>query len=225
MGTVPGFPGSLNEREPLGNGSWGRSRRFRAEPKLSRTRILQRDAETYRSAARYPSFRGTSGRSDTGWVSSPSKPGSETLGNGTHATAGRGGRLRHARGYAPPRIHRRGWLARHASRFSGVGARPRTPDPERGRWTTTRVQPGATTRPRRRSLRSRPRGCRRPRALRWQPSARVQGLEPRGANGARRESAVPEPCLRRRRAVVAARAIHRPVRRGAGWTRCRTAAP
>ena len=30
---------------------------------------------------------------DTGWVSSPSKPGSETLGNGTYATAGRGGRL------------------------------------------------------------------------------------------------------------------------------------
>ena len=56
-----------------------------------------------------PSSRGTSGRSDTGWVSSPSKPGSETLGNGTYATAGRGGRLRHARGYAPPRIHRRGW--------------------------------------------------------------------------------------------------------------------
>ncbi len=45
--------------------------------------------------------------------------------------------------------------------------------PQRGRRTTTRVQPGATTRPRRRSLRSRPRGCRRPRALRWQPSARV----------------------------------------------------
>jgi SRSO17 transposase len=86
-------------------------------------------------------------------------------------TAARG--LRHTRGYAPPRIHRRGWLARHASRFSGVGARPRTPVPERGRRTTTRVQPGATTRPRRRSLRSRPRGCRRPRALRWQPSARV----------------------------------------------------
>jgi hypothetical protein len=51
--------------------------------------------------------------------------------------------------------------------------------PERGCRTTTRVHPGATTRPRRRSLRSRPRGCRRPRALRWQPSARVQGLEPR----------------------------------------------
>ena len=83
-----------------------------------------------RGAARpEPSFRGTSGRSDTGWVSSPSKPGSETLGNGTSATAGRGGRLRHARGYAPPRIHRRGWLARHASRFSGGGARPRTPVP------------------------------------------------------------------------------------------------
>jgi hypothetical protein len=29
-----------------------------------------------------PSFRGTSGRSDTGWSSSPSEPGSETLGNG-----------------------------------------------------------------------------------------------------------------------------------------------
>src|SRR5437879_1131416 len=43
----------------------------------------------------------------------------------TYATAGRGGRLRHARGYAPPRIHRRGWLARHASPVSGVGARPR----------------------------------------------------------------------------------------------------
>ena len=98
-------------------------------------------------------------------------------------------------------------------------------DSERGRRTTTRAQPGATTRPRRRSLRSRPRGCRRPRALRWQPSARVQGLEPRGANGARRESAVPEPCLRRRRAVVAARAVLRPGRRGAGWPRCRTAAP
>src|SRR5215204_7582236 len=67
--------------------------------------------------------------------------GSETLGNGTYATAGRGGRLRHARGYAPPRIHRRGWLARDASRFSGVGARPRTPVPERARRTTTRVQP------------------------------------------------------------------------------------
>ena len=49
------------------------------------------------------------------------------------------------------------------------------------------VQPGAPTRPRRRSLRSRPRGCRRPRALRWQPSAGVQGLEPRGAIGTRRE--------------------------------------
>ena len=44
-------------------------------------------------------------------------------------------------------------------------------------------------------------------SLRWQPSAGVQGLEPRGANGARRESAVPELCFRRRRAVVAARAI------------------
>jgi hypothetical protein len=75
--------------------------------------------------------------------------------------------------------------------------------------TTTRVQPGATTSPRRRPLRSRPRGCRRPRALRWQPSARVQGPEPRGANGTRRESAVPEPCFRRRRSVVAARAIRR----------------
>ena len=42
---------------------------------------------------------------------------------------------------------------------------------------------------------------------------------PRGANGARRKSAVPEPCLHRRRAVVAARAIRRPVRRGAGWPR------
>ena len=41
------------------------------------------------------------------------------------------------------------------------------------RRTTTRVQPGATTRPRPRSLRSRPRECRRPRALRWQPSATV----------------------------------------------------
>jgi hypothetical protein len=100
-------------------------------------------------------------------------PGPKRSENGTYATVGRVGRLRHARGYAPPRIHRRGWLARHASRFSGVGARPRTPVPERGRRTTTRVQPGATTRPRRRSLRSRPRGCRRPRALRWQPSARV----------------------------------------------------
>jgi len=94
--------------------------------------------------------------------------------------------------------------------------------PWRGRRTTTRVQLGATTRPRRRSLRSRPRGFRRPRALRWQPSARVQGLEPRGANGARRESAVPEPCFRRRRAVVAARAICRSVRHGAGWPRCRS---
>ena len=116
-------------------------------------------------------------------------------------------------------------IARHASRFSGVRARPRTPVPERGRRTTTRVQSDATTRPRRRSLRSRPRGCRRPRALRWQPSARAQGLEPRGANGARRESAVPERCLRRRRPVVAARAIRLPVSRGAGWPRRRTAAP
>ena len=46
---------------------------------------------------------------------------------------------------------------------------------------------------------------------------------PRGANGARRESAVPEPGPRRRRAVVAARAIRRPVRRGSGWPRCHTA--
>ncbi len=79
---------------------------------------------------------------------------------------------------------------------------------ERGsRRTTTTVQPGATTRPRRRSLRSRPGGCRRRPVPRWQPSAGVQGPAPRGAIGARRESAVPEPCVRRRRAVVAARAI------------------
>jgi signal transduction histidine kinase len=101
------------------------------------------------------------------------------------------------------------------------------------RRTTARVQPGATTRPRRWSLRSRPRGCRRPRALRWQPSAGVQRLELRGAIGARRESAVPEPCFHRRRAVVAARAIQsagprhrgRFVRRGSGCPRCRTSAP
>ena len=54
------------------------------------------------------------------------------------------------------------------SRSSAESSSPRA-----GRRTTTIVQPGATTRPRRRSLRSRPRGCRRPRALRWQPSAGV----------------------------------------------------
>ena len=43
----------------------------------------------------------------------------------------------------------------------------------RSRRTTTTVQRGATTRPRRQSLHSRPRGFRCPRALRWQPSARV----------------------------------------------------
>ena len=42
-----------------------------------------------------------------------------------------------------------------------------------GRRTTTRVHPGATTRTRRRSLRSGPRGRRRQRALRWRPSAGV----------------------------------------------------
>ena len=47
----------------------------------------------------------------------------------------------------------------------------------------------------------------------------------RGAIGTRRESTVPEPCFRRRRAVVAARAIRRSVRPGAGCPRCRTAAP
>ena len=47
------------------------------------------------------------------------------------------------------------------------------PVPERGRRTTTTVQLGAATRPRRRSLRSRPRGSSRPRVLRCQPSARV----------------------------------------------------
>jgi len=59
-------------------------------------------------------------------------PGPETSQNGTDAAAGRGGRLWHARGYAPPRIRRRGWLARRASRFGGVGARPGTPGPRAG---------------------------------------------------------------------------------------------
>src|SRR5215470_503450 len=45
---------------------------------------------------------------------------------------------------------------------------------ERGsRWITKTVQPGATTRPRPRSLRSRPGGCRRRSVPRWQPSAGV----------------------------------------------------
>jgi len=54
-----------------------------------------------------PSFRGTSGRSDTGWVSSPPKPGSETSETVLmRLPAGVGG---YARRCAPPRIHRRGW--------------------------------------------------------------------------------------------------------------------
>ncbi len=63
----------------------------------------------------------------------------------------------------------------------------------------------------------------------WMPSptspavaAQCKGTRaraPGSANGARRRSAVPEPCLRRRRAVVAARAIRRPPRRGAGCGR------
>ncbi len=46
--------------------------------------VLRRYVRTYGDAHRppiaqtEPSSRGTSGRSDTGWVSSPSKPGSET---------------------------------------------------------------------------------------------------------------------------------------------------
>ena len=51
-------------------------------------RRRDRDVLCGLTARPVPSFRGTSRRSDTGWVSSPSKPGPETLGNGTYATAG-----------------------------------------------------------------------------------------------------------------------------------------
>ena len=74
---------------------------------------------------------------------SRARPGPKRSETALRVTAGRGGRLRRARRCAPARIHRRGWSTRHASRFSEAAARPRTPVPERGRRTTTRVQPGS----------------------------------------------------------------------------------
>lgn len=55
-----------------------------AEETDSALSVLPRERSVAPDRHTYPSFRGTSGRSDTGWVSSPSKPGSETLGNGTY---------------------------------------------------------------------------------------------------------------------------------------------
>ena len=104
------------------------------------------------------------------------------------------------------------------------GSSAENSSPERGRRTTTRTSP-TTTRPRQRSLRS-------PGfvdAVAHEPcgGGQCKGTRATAPGSQRCSSQVSGsgPCLRRHRAVVAARAIRRPVRPGAGWPLCRTAAP
>ena len=131
-GPRTGYGGAQYRREGRSGG--------RAMPHVAVSAFLGPPGSSHRAPKAV--LQGTSGRRGTDGSRATSKQARVRNARKRHLCDCRPGwETKAARGYPPPRIHRRGWLARYSSRLSGIGARPRTPVPPRSGRRTTTVRP------------------------------------------------------------------------------------